>query len=171
MFTLEQKVDLILRYIATTDKNRQNELKKLVLEALNSGEEPATATAPAPVTPDIDEIIADMLKDAGMPQHVNGYYYVVTGLKLCVANPGCLQAITKELYPAIAKIHGTTPSRVERSIRHAVELVFDRNDMHTLMSIFGNTVSMGRGKLSNSEFLSFYTNEINRKLKRLNGAQ
>lgn len=169
MFTLEQKVDLILRYIATADKGKQNELKKAILEALHSGETPAPA--PAPVGPDIDGMIADMLKDIGMPQHVKGYYYVTLAIKLCVERHDYLDAITKELYPEIAKEWGTTGSRVERAIRHAIELVFDRCDIRTIMSIFGNTTSIGRGKLTNSEFIAFCANEINRKLKRLEAAK
>lgn len=164
MFTLEQKVDLILRYIATADKGKQNELKKAILEALNSDE------TPAPKTPDVEELIVKMLTDIGMPQHVKGYYYTVTAIKLCVENHDYLDYITKELYPAIAEIHDTTGSRVERAIRHAIEIVFDRGDMRNIMAIFGNTINYANGKLTNSEFIAFCANEINRKLKKLNAA-
>jgi two-component system response regulator (stage 0 sporulation protein A) len=166
MFTLEQKVDLILRYIATTDKNQRDDLKKLVVEALNPGE----TTAPAHTGPDVEDLIADMLRDIGMPQHVNGYYYTVYAIKICVANHQHLNGITKTLYPEVAKEFDTTPSRVERSIRHAIELAFDRNDMRSLMSVFGNTISAINGKVTNSECIAFCTNEINRKLKKLNDA-
>ena len=169
MFTLEQKVDLILRYIATADKGKQNELKKAILEALHSGETPVPA--PAPVIPDVEDLVVDMLKDIGMPQHVKGYYYTVSAIELCVAKHEYLDAITKELYPVIAEKYSTTPSRVERAIRHAIEICFERTDIRVLASIFGNTPGIKNGKLTNSEFIAFCANDILRKLKRLEAAK
>lgn len=165
MFTLEQKVDLILRYIATADKGKQDELKKLVLEALNSGEAPATI--------DLEDIIVEAFKEIGMPQHLTGYKYVVSGVKRCVENPKYLHGrrITKGLYDDIAEEYGATVYGVERAVRRVIELTFEQGDFANISRVFGNTTSWAKGKITNGEFFTFYTNEINRKVKKLSAAR
>lgn len=98
--------------------------------------------------------ITKLLRIIGMPSHVLGYEYSREAILIALGNKDILRAMTKELYPAIAKTFNTTPSRVERAIRHAVELAWDRGDLGTIQKFFGFTVSSKKGKPTNSEFLS-----------------
>lgn len=159
MFTLEQKVDLILRYIASTDNAQRSQLKKQVVKALNS-EEPII-----PATPDIDDLIYDMLKSVGMPQHLDGYKYITKAIKLCILDPSYLKGITNRLYPDIAHMFGTSWSRVERCFRHAIEATFNNGDVKDIERVFGNTMSVHKGKLTNLEFVTVSTNVIRRRMK------
>ena len=167
MFTLEQKVDLILRYIATADKNQRADLKKLVVEALNSDIPAAPETPTIPYAEETEDLIFDLLKRIGMPQHIKGYNYVVEAIKLCLANPEYINAITKCLYPEIARKFDTNGSRTERAIRHAIVCTFDRGDLDELAMVFGNTINLRKGKLTNSEFIAFCANDITHKLKKM----
>lgn len=170
MFTLEQKVDLILRYIATADKTQRVDLKMLVVEALNSDNPPAPETPTIPYEEEAEDLILDLLKRIGMPQHIKGYNYIIEAIKLCLANPEYLNAITKCLYPDIARKFNTNGSRTERAIRHAIVCTFDRGDMKEISKVFGNTVNINKGKLTNSEFIAFCTNDIAHKLKKMGKA-
>ena len=98
--------------------------------------------------------ITKLIHTLGMPAHVLGYEYTREAILLALGNKEMLRSITKELYPAVAKAFNTTPTRVERAIRHAVELAWDRGDLDTLQKFFGLTVSSKKGKPTNSEFLS-----------------
>ena len=157
MFTLEQKLDMVMRYIATADKTLKGELKKAITEALNA----ETAG------PDIDDVISEYFKKIGAAPHLVGYGYAISAIKLCMSDPEYLRSITYKLYPAIASQHNTTASRVERAIRHLIEVCFDRGDMDALISIFGNTMDLKRCRLTNSEFISGSVNEIRKQMKHL----
>ena len=157
MFTLEQKIDMVMRYIATADKKTKGDLKKAIIEALNSDEE----NAPKPVECfEYDDIIYDILKNLGVPPNLIGYKCVYKAIQLGLMDPGYLDAITKWLYPTVAKAFDSTPSRVERAIRHAVETTFSRGDPEYLTNLFGYTVSIKNGKLTNSEFIASCVNHI-----------
>ena len=94
------------------------------------------------------------LGQLGTPAHVRGYRYLAYALELVVQEEGLLDAITKGLYPRIARKFDTTAARVERALRHAIELTWDRGDIQVLYSYFGNTVSAAKGKPTNSEFVA-----------------
>lgn len=162
MFTMEQKVNLVLRYIATTDDTQRSELKSRIVEALREG-----ATTPIRNNPDIEDVIAGLLKEIGMPTHLLGYDYTVCAIKLIISDHNYTREITTRLYPDIAVRYNTTRSRVERAMRHAIEVAFDRCDFEVIYDLFGNTISFHRGKLTNSEFISACANEIARRLKKL----
>lgn len=98
--------------------------------------------------------ISKLMRTLGIPAHVLGYEYTREAILIALSNKGILRSITKDLYPAVAQAFNTTPSRVERAIRHAVELAWDRGDLDTLQKFFGFTVSFKKGKPTNSEFLS-----------------
>lgn len=166
MFTTEKKVDLVMRYIASADKAQQNELKKLIIKALK--EEDGVTEVPAPVSKDsnVEDIINDILKEIGTPPHLIGYKYLLRAVDLVHKDDEYLRAVTKCLYPDIAKEYGTTASRVERAIRHAMETTFDRGDMDNILSVFGNTFSANRGKLTNSEAVAGLANEVARRLRK-----
>jgi two-component system response regulator (stage 0 sporulation protein A) len=160
---MEQKVNMIMRYIATDDKKRKGELKKAILEALASEDE---TTIAKPKVDLVDDMIYDILKNVGMPPHLVGYKYVVTAIHLCVQDPTYLEQITKRLYPDIATEYNTIPSRVERAMRHAIVTAFDRGDISYITEHFGYTISARKGKLANSEFVASCANDIRRALKR-----
>lgn len=105
--------------------------------------------------------IIELLRKFGIPASVKGYGYLKTALDLCWEDKSYLESITKRLYPAIAKWHNTTASRVERAIRHAIETAWSRADLDTLNSVFGCTVSRITGKPTNSEFIATLTEQLN----------
>ena len=161
MFTLERKVDLILRYIATTDKTQRDELKKLVVEALKSD------GAPAHNTPDVEDMVVDLLKELGMHQHLIGYDYAVYGIKIAISNRDLLKNLTKGLYLEVAERFDTTASCVERRIRSSVEDLFISGDLGAINRVFGNAVSPYRAKLTSGEFLTSCANEVSRRMKNI----
>jgi two-component system response regulator (stage 0 sporulation protein A) len=158
MFTLEQKIDMVMRYIATADKKTKGDLKKAIAEAL------ATESKPT-VSVDIDDMVFAILKRVGMPPNLKGYNYTDYAIKLCLADPSYLDELTKRLYPDVAVQYNTTDSRVERAIRHAVESVFDRCDPEIINNLFGCTMSRKKGKLTNGEFIASCVSNINHALK------
>lgn len=113
-----------------------------------------------PQAMDLDERVTDMVHEIGIPAHIKGYRYVKHAIILCAQNPDLVNAITKELYPAIAKTFKTTGSRVERAIRHAIEVAWDRGDIDTLVKWFGYTVSNTKGKPTNSEFIALLSDRL-----------
>ena len=109
--------------------------------------------------------ITKLLRTLGVPAHVLGYEYSREAILIALGNKGILKEMTKGLYPKIAQIFNTTPSRVERAIRHAVELAWDRGDLDTLHKFFGFTVSSKKGKPTNSEFLSALADHLRLELQ------
>ena len=109
--------------------------------------------------------ITKLLHTLGMPTHVLGYEYSREAILIALGNKGILRSITKELYPAVAQAFNTTPSRVERDIRHAVELAWDRGDLSTLHRFFGYTVNSKKGKPTNREFLSALADHLRLELQ------
>ena len=164
MFTLEQKVDLIMRYIATADDAQRAELKKTLIRMLQ-GDNPAPANTPEI---DADDLIADLLKDIGMPPHLIGYRCTTYALHMILSDHAYIDNITGMLYPEVAKCISPnyTRSRVERAIRHAIEVVFDRGDAEHIQELFGYTVNINKGKLTNGEFLAFCEVILRRRMKR-----
>lgn len=104
--------------------------------------------------------ISDILRHIGVPAHIKGYQYLRKSIELCVYDPEMLEAVTKILYPTVAKAFGTTSSRVERAIRHAIEVAWDRGDVEILSSYFGYTIQSNRGKPTNSEFIAMISDRI-----------
>lgn len=106
-----------------------------------------------------------MLHKIGVPAHIKGYQYLREAIIYSVEDPEMLGAVTKILYPAIAKRSHTTSSRVERAIRHAIEVAWNRGCEEVLEEIFGYTISVGRGKPTNSEFIAMLADKITLKRK------
>ncbi len=114
---------------------------------------------------DLENHIAELMRQIGVPAHIRGYQYIRKGIMMSLKNRDLLNAITKELYPGIAKTYETTPSRVERAIRHAIEVAWTRGDVETLHSMFGYTVKTSKGKPTNGEFISMLTDYLRVNLK------
>ena len=104
--------------------------------------------------------VTDMIHEIGIPAHIKGYHYLRDAIIMAVDDMDVLNAITKVLYPTIAKMHQTTASRVERAIRHAIEVAWSRGKLDTLDELFGYTVSNGKGKPTNSEFIALIADTI-----------
>lgn len=111
-------------------------------------------------TEDVEVIITEMIHEIGVPAHIKGYQYLRTAIEMAVHDMEILNSITKQLYPAIAKQYGTTPSRVERAIRHAIEVAWKRGKTDTMYELFGYTIDTGSKKPTNSEFIALIADKI-----------
>ncbi|MBO6015397.1 MAG: sporulation transcription factor Spo0A [Lachnospiraceae bacterium] len=109
---------------------------------------------------DLEKDVTDMIHEIGVPAHIKGYQYLREAIMMSVEDMEMLNSITKILYPTIAKKFQTTPSRVERAIRHAIEVAWSRGKMETLDALFGYTINTGKGKPTNSEFIALIADKI-----------
>lgn len=112
------------------------------------------------VVRDLEQDVTDMIHEIGVPAHIKGYQYLREAIMMSVTDSSMISSITKILYPTIAKRFQTTPSRVERAIRHAIEVAWSRGRMETLDSLFGYTIDTGKGKPTNSEFIALIADKI-----------
>ena len=111
-------------------------------------------------TQDLVAAVTAIIHEIGVPAHIKGYQYLRHAIVLTVRDMDLINAVTKVLYPAVAKHFNTTPSRVERAIRHAIEVAWDRGDLETLQKYFGYTVSNAKGKPTNSEFIAMIADRL-----------
>lgn len=109
---------------------------------------------------DLEKDVTDMIHEIGVPAHIKGYQYLREAIMMSVNDIEMLSSITKVLYPTIAEKYDTTSSRVERAIRHAIEVAWNRGRMETLNALFGYTISTGKGKPTNSEFIALIADKI-----------
>ena len=104
--------------------------------------------------------VTNIIHEIGVPAHIKGYQYLRDAIIMSVDNREVINSITKVLYPTIAKMNKTTPSRVERAIRHAIEVAWSRGKMDTIDELFGYTIHTGKGKPTNSEFIALIADKI-----------
>lgn len=154
---IEKKVNAIMRYIVAETREEKN---LAIYEIKNIMEHPAETEKSA----NIEEVIDLILTEIGVPCHLTGYNYIVYAIKIAIENPDTLNNITFVLYPTVAKKHDTNSSRVERGIRHAIEVAWDRADLGVIERYFGNTISMEKGKPTNSEFIARMANIVKRRI-------
>lgn len=109
---------------------------------------------------DLEKDVTNMIHEIGVPAHIKGYQYLREAIMMSVDDTEMLGSVTKVLYPTIAKHYQTTPSRVERAIRHAIEVAWSRGKMETLDALFGYTINTGKGKPTNSEFIALIADRI-----------
>lgn len=114
---------------------------------------------------DMETQITQIIHQIGVPAHIKGYQYLRCAIMMTIENADLINSITKELYPSVAKAFGTTSSRVERAIRHAIEVAWDRGDVDVINSYFGYTVQSTRGKPTNSEFIALISDNLRLKNK------
>jgi two-component system response regulator (stage 0 sporulation protein A) len=110
--------------------------------------------------PSLETVVTDIIHEIGVPAHIKGYQYLREAIILAINDMDVINAVTKLLYPMVAKKFSTTPSRVERAIRHAIEVAWDRGDIETLQKFFGYTVSNIKGKPTNSEFIAMIADRL-----------
>ena len=118
-----------------------------------------------PTDDDLELAITEIIHQIGVPAHIKGYHYLRKGILLSVRDKDMIQSVTKRLYPDVAKAFDTTASRVERAIRHAIEVAWDRGDVDTLNSYFGYTIHNSRGKPTNSEFIAMIADKLRLQIK------
>lgn len=118
-------------------------------------------------TPDIETQVTRIIHQLGVPAHIKGYQYLRTAILLTINDNNIINSVTKILYPSVAKKYHTTTSRVERAIRHAIEVAWDRGDVDVLNSYFGYTIQNNRGKPTNSEFIAMIADNLRLKYKML----
>lgn len=116
-------------------------------------------------SPDLQVTVSEIMRQIGVPAHIKGYQYLRESIVLTVTDPELMHAVTKLLYPTVAKNNHTTPSRVERAIRHAIEVAWDRGDVDVLSSYFGYTIQLSRGKPTNSEFIAMISDKLRLEMK------
>ena len=126
-----------------------------------------------PVTPstaqDMEVRVTEIIHQLGVPAHIKGYHYLRAAILASLENPELLESVTKLLYPTVAQKFSTTSSRVERAIRHAIEIAWDRGDLDVLNSYFGYTVNTCKGKPTNSEFIALVTDKLRLQQKSARG--
>lgn len=114
---------------------------------------------------DMEAQVTKIIHQIGVPAHIKGYQYLRTAILMTIEDNDIINSVTKVLYPTVAKKYGTTTSRVERAIRHAIEVAWDRGDVDTLNSYFGYTIQNSRGKPTNSEFIAMIADNLRLKYK------
>lgn len=115
--------------------------------------------------PELELMVTEIIHQIGVPAHIKGYHYLREAITLSVKNSEIINSVTKLLYPTIAKKYSTTSSRVERAIRHAIEVAWDRGDIDVLNSYFGYTIQNDRGKPTNSEFIAMISDKLRLRLR------
>ena len=115
--------------------------------------------------PELELMVTEIIHQIGVPAHIKGYHYLREAIILSVKNSDIINSVTKLLYPTVAKTYHTTSSRVERAIRHAIEVAWDRGDIDVLNSYFGYTIQNDRGKPTNSEFIAMISDKLRLRLK------
>lgn len=117
---------------------------------------------------DLERDVTEMIHEIGVPAHIKGYQYLREAIMMSIEDVEMLGSITKILYPTIAKKFQTTPSRVERAIRHAIEVAWSRGKMETLDNLFGYTINTGKGKPTNSEFIALIADKMRLQYRKTN---
>ena len=135
------------------------------LKEIRGGESQRQRTSHAANPGNIESMVTGIIHEIGVPAHIKGYQYLREAIIIAVNDMDVINAITKVLYPQVAKTFQTTPSRVERAIRHAIEVAWDRGDLDTLQRFFGYTVSNTKGKPTNSEFIALIADKLQLQLK------
>jgi len=130
----------------------------------NNGEREAPAQ-PRIGNHSLEALVTAIIHEIGVPAHIKGYQYLREAIRLTVEDMEVINAVTKILYPEVAKRFNTTASRVERAIRHAIEVAWDRGDLEVLQKYFGYTVSNSKGKPTNSEFIAMIADRLHLQLK------
>lgn len=147
------------------DMNSLCEHLRSLLDTRQSHTAPTVPSASDSNTPDIETQVTKIIHQIGVPAHIKGYQYLRTAILLTVQDSDVINSVTKVLYPSVAKKYQTTTSRVERAIRHAIEVAWDRGDVDTLNSYFGYTIQNNRGKPTNSEFIAMIADNLRLKYK------
>ncbi len=167
--TLEREVMMSgASYFAISPFNAADLSDRIIQLCSISGIIPKTSArsqAPATEEPSLEIQVTEVLHQIGVPAHIKGYHYLRDSIIMAIETPDIINAVTKQLYPNVAKRYETTASRVERAIRHAIEVAWDRGDVDILNSYFGYTIHNTRGKPTNSEFIAMISDRLRLHMK------
>ena len=133
--------------------------------AMNGIKVPQTQQPAVEQEPSLKIQVTEILHQIGVPAHIKGYHYLRDSIIMAIETPDIINSVTKQLYPGVAKRYDTTASRVERAIRHAIEVAWDRGDVDVLNSYFGYTIHNTRGKPTNSEFIAMISDRLRLHMK------
>ena len=131
-----------------------------LINSVTAGHTATVSHGKPPIPADMKVVVTEIIHQIGIPAHIKGYHYLREAILLSYEDSEMLESITKLLYPTVAKEFSTTASRVERAIRHAIETAWERGDLDTIQQLFGYTVSVGKGKPTNSEFIALITDNL-----------
>ena len=160
MKNLEKKIDLLVSLALASDDDSRNRLKESLAELVNERASDVSQSLT------IEEEVYAALQELGIPSSLSGHSRAAYAICRVFEDPNLIDYVTGVLYPQVAKACHTTPSRVERAIRHAIEVAWNRGDMDVIREYFGNTISSNTGKPTNSEFISQVALHIRRKMSR-----
>ena len=156
MITMKQQLEVLMRLCTAEKESERRAAKAQVMQMLeDSGREGS----------DPETIVRQVMLELGAPDHLSGHPYMVEALLMCLEDRMYINNITFGLYPQVAAKFDTTAARVERAMRHLIEVTWDRGDMDVLGQYFGNTISEHRGKPTNGEFIARITNVVRQQLK------
>jgi two-component system response regulator (stage 0 sporulation protein A) len=155
-----EKVYKILGELISADKEFQIMITVPSTKGRVTHLQAAEIPKPPKMVRDLEQDVTNMIHEIGVPAHIKGYQYLREAIMMSVEDSSMISSITKILYPTIAKRFQTTPSRVERAIRHAIEVAWSRGRMETLDALFGYTINTGKGKPTNSEFIALIADKI-----------
>ena len=144
-----------------------NSLAERIKRLCDKSKRRGPASVPSRDEADLEAQVTKIIHQIGVPAHIKGYQYLRTAIIMAIQDNEAINSVTKILYPTVAKIYGTTSSRVERAIRHAIEVAWDRGDLDVLNAFFGYTVQNSRGKPTNSEFIAMIADNLRLKNKPL----
>lgn len=161
MSITEMKLDAIMRHL-TADNNQDREQAMADMRSLM--QDGRTEPAPAPKKR-VEDTVLDIMTEMGVPAHIKGHDLMAAAIVAVIDDPSLKNNITGGLYPLVAKKFNDTKSRVERAIRHAIEVTFDRCDIDVTTKYFGNTISLYKGKPTNSEFIAQIAMYVTRRMK------
>ncbi len=155
MITMKQQLEALMRLCTAEKESERRAAKVQVMKMLEDSE----------IEADPETIVREVLLELGAPDHLSGHPYMVEALLMCLEDRMYINNITFGLYPQVAAKFDTTAARVERAMRHLIEVTWDRGDVDVLIRYFGNTISMDRGKPTNGEFIARITNVVRQQLK------
>lgn len=159
MSELEKKLDAIMRLVTAEDSDEVNAARNEIRQLMAAKPEKITSKM------DAEEEVRKILLELGVPDHLTGHPYIIQAVLLCVEDRTYIYNTTHGLYPKLAAQFGTTATRVERAIRHAIETAWNRVDLDVASQYFGNTVSISKGKPVNSEFIARIANVVKMRMK------
>lgn len=149
------------KYFMVKPFSMENLYKRVLeLSGVRQTKRPYQSIAPVPVNRSIDEKITSVFLTVGIPAHIKGYHYLRGAIKMVVEDSSLINSITKALYPAIAKAFDTTPSKVERAIRHAIEVAWTRGKIENINQLFGYVVYTKNDKPTNGEFIALVADKL-----------
>lgn len=167
-FEMETLMDRIREFSDTNSRQTAASVvkkSKNMEEQIDSAIQSAGKTTQADLS-DVEVIVTEIIHEVGVPAHIKGYQFIRSAILMAIRDMEIINHITKQLYPDLAKLYKTTPSRVERAIRHSIEVAWNRGKSETMDKLFGYTVSCEKGKPTNSEFIAMIADNVRLRIKK-----